>query len=415
LYLSNVNRTPWTEVTVDTLLSPPDEIQHLIDRVARRLRARHALRGALFGLWGGVGVGAALVLVSKLIWFGIPAWQLGAAAAALGMCTGFLIGYGRRVLSDTGLALLVDRGLGTREQIVSALEASTVIGDTDAMNLSEQLVERARRLATELEPAEAVPLMRRHEMRPLYFLPLGLALVVGLMFLPPLSSLATPTSDGADPEVVEEGEALEEKIQAIAEEMDAELPEEIREQLDQLAEELQSEELTADEALAELEEMQDELEQFQEDLEQESQADELQQAAEELSQSELTQDLAEALAQPDLAQAAAEAERLAEKMNEASAAEAQAAAGAMQRAAEALAESNPELAQQMQQMAQQMQQAASEQQQGGDSSSMTPEQAQALAEALQQMQQGGMSEQLQQDEELMAMSQRLNGALESST
>jgi hypothetical protein len=402
---------------MDSLLSPPDELRRLLDRVARRLRVRHAIRGAAFGLWAGCALGVVLVLVSKAVWLGVPVIGLASAAVLLGMLAGLLFGLSRRVLSETGLALLVDRGLGTREQIVSALEASLVVGDPDSVDMADLLVQRGRELAQELEPARAVPFVRRNEARPFYFLPLALALVPALTLLPPFRGIADPTRRGMDEEVVEEGEALQERIEEMQQEMEAELPEDIREELAELTEDLQTEQLDAEEALQKLEEMQEQLEEFQEELAEKSPADELQEAAEQLSQSELTQDLADALAEPDLEKAAEAAEKLAEKAGEASAAEQQAAAQAMQQAADALAESNPELSQQMQQAAQQMQQMAENQQSGG-SEGMTPEQQQAMqqmAEQLEQMQQSGLSEQMAQDEELMAMSQRLNGALESST
>ena len=403
---------------MDSLLSPPDELQRLLDRVARRLRVRHAVRGAAFGLWAGCAFGALLVLASKVVWLGIPVGFLAGAAVFLGLLAGLLVGLSRKVLTDTGLALLVDRGLGTREQIVSALEASLVVGDGDALDLADNLVRRGRELAEELDPAKAVPLVRKPEARPFYFLPLGLALIPALMFLPPFRGIADPTRRGMDEEVVEEGAALEQRIEEMQQEMEAALPEDIREELAELTEDLQNEQLDAEEALQKLEEMQEQLEEFQEELAEKSQADELQEAAEQLSQSELTQELGEALAEPDLEKAAEAAEKLAEKAGEASAAEQQAAAQAMQQAAEALSESNPELSQQMQEMAQQMQQMAENQQTGQGSQGMTPEQQQAMqqmAEQLQQMQESGVAEQMAQDEELMAMSQRLNGALESST
>lgn len=399
----------------DLIESTPDELQRLLDRVERRLRLRHALHGAVLGAWGGCVLAALVLLASKLIWLGPHTPWI--AGGVLGFCVlvGVTVGLMRRTLDDTGRALLVDRQLGTEEQIVSALEAARLDPLGDPHDLSAALIDRGRSLAESLDPSTAVPLARKRELRAAIFLPLAVAALVGLLFVPTFGSIALPIRDDQNPEVVEEGEELQDRIEEIQEQMDAELPEDVREELANLAEELQEEALTPEEARDKLEEMQDQLEQFQEELADKSQADELQQAAEELAGNEITEDLGEALQEPDLEQAAQEAEKLAEKMQQASAAEQQAAAGAMEQAAQALAESNPQLSQQMQQMAQQMKEAAGQQGDGNNGQGMTPEQAQQLAEQLQKMQQEGMAEKLKQDEELMKMSQRLNGALESST
>jgi DNA repair exonuclease SbcCD ATPase subunit len=327
---------------------------------------------------------------------GIQPWIVAVAAVVGCALGGLAVGLSRRCLDQTGCALLVDRGLGTREQIVSALEAaqkSAIAGDVAATGsaLAYALIDRGRELAEELDPAAAVPLIRRRLLWP---------------------------SLGLIPALVEEGQDLAERIQEITEQSDVELPEELRDQLDELAEQLKNEELTPEEAREKLEEMQDQLAEFQEQLADKSTADELQQAAEALADNPITEDLAKALEQPDLEQAAKEAEKLAQKAAEASAAEQQAAAGAMQQAAQALAQTNPELAQQLQQAAEALSQAAQNQgegQDGQDGQGLTPEQAQQLAEQLKKMQADGMAEKLADDEELMKMSQRLNGALESSS
>jgi len=393
----------------------PEELEALLARVERRLRLRHAAHAAVLGTWGGCVLAALVLLASKFAWLGVDAAWLAGGAVLLGTACGLIAGLFRRTLDPTGRALLVDKQLGTREQIVSALEAARLDPLGDPHELTAALVDRGRSLAASLDPATAVPLIRRREMKGLFFLPLALAVLVGLLFVPTLGSIALPLNPGQDPEVVEEGESLEERLEEIQQQADAELPDDVKEQLANLAEELQNEELTAEEAQEKLEEMQDQLEQFQEELADKSQADELQEAAEELSDNEITEDLGEALQEPDLEQAAAEAEKLAEKMQQASAAEQQAAAGAMERAAQALAESNPELSEQMQQMAQQMKEAGQQGGGEGQQNGMTPEQMQQLAQQLQQMQDDGLAEKLKQDEELMKMSQRLNGALESST
>ena len=399
---------------MESTITPPSELTDLLGRVALRLRIRHALRDAVYGAWLGCAAGALLLVLSKFVWLGLPGIVLAAVVLAMCLLVGLAVGLSRKVLTETGLALLVDRGLGTREQIVSALEASQVVRSDAA--LSGTLVERACELAGRLDPAEAVPLVRKRELRPVMFLPLGLALLPGLMLLPPFTGSATPRPEGMDEQVVEEGAALEERLQEIEQETGEELPEDIREELAQLAEELQNEQLDAEEALQKLEEMQNQLEQFQEELADKSSADELQQAAEELADSKITEDLGEALQEPDLEKAAEEAEKMAQKAADATAAEQQAAADAMERAAQAMAESNPEMSQKMQEAAEAMQQMAENSQQGKESGSeMSQQQMQQLAQQLQQMEQDGLAEKLKEDEELMKMSQRLNGALESST
>jgi hypothetical protein len=402
-------------VNDEPIETAPEELSELLDRVERRLRLRHAVHAAVYGTWGGCVLAALVLLASKIAWLGVdPIWLAG-GAVLLGTACGLIAGLFRQTLDPTGRALLVDRQLGTREQIVSALEAGRLDPLGDPHELTAALIDRGRALASSLDPATAVPLARRRELRGLYFLPLALAGLVGLVFLPTFGSIALPLNPEQDPEVVDEGESLQQRIEEIQQQADAELPDDVREQLANLAEELQNEELTPEEARDKLEEMQEQLEQFQDELADKSQADELQQAAEELSNNEITEDLGEALQEPNLEQAAAEAEKLSEKMQEASAAEQQAAAGAMERAAEALSESNPELSQQMQQMAQEMKESGQQGNEGDPNSGMSQEQMQKLAQQLQQMQDSGMAEQLKQDEELMKMSQRLNGALESST
>ncbi len=395
---------------------PPDELNKLLDRVAFRLRLRHAVHGAVFGLWAGCALGVLWMIASRFLWFGFsPLWFAGGALGT-GLLVGLAIGLSRRCLDETGCALLVDRGLGTREQIVSALEASRE-GIVDAGSaLSFALVDRGRSLAAELDPSTAVPIWRRRERRPLLFLPLGLAALPAVFFIPPINSTNFFNLPGMNEEVVEEAEQLQDRIEEIQEESEAALPEDIQAELEQLAEDLQRQKLTPEEAQEKLEEMQDQLEQFQEELADKSSADELQQAAEELADSELTEDLGEALQEPDLEKAAEEAEQMAQKAADASAAEQQAAADAMQRAAQALSESNPEMSQKMQEAAEAMQQMADNSAQGKEAGSqMSQQQMQQLAQQLQQMDQDGLAEKLKEDEELMKMSQRLNGALESSS
>ena len=401
---------------MDAPALPPDELKKLLDQVAFRLRVRHAVHGAVYGLWAGCGLGVLWMLVTRFLWFGFsPLWIAG-GALLVGLVAGLTLGLARRCLDETGCALLVDRGLGTREQIVSALEASTGgVVDTGSA-LSFALVDRGRSLASELDPSQAVPIWRKRERRPLLFLPIGLAALPALFFIPPLSSTAFFHLPGMNEDVVEEAEQLQDRIEQIQEESEAELPEEIQSELEQLAEDLQQQKLTPEEAQEKLEEMQDQLEQFQEELADKSSADELQQAAEELADSKITEDLGEALQEPDLEKAAEEAEKMAQKAADATAAEQQAAADAMERAAQAMAESNPEMSQKMQEAAEAMQQMAENSQQGKESGSeMSQQQMQQLAQQLQQMEQDGLAEKLKEDEELMKMSQRLNGALESSS
>jgi len=401
---------------VEPLIQPPEELRRLLARVAWRLRLRHGMQGAIVGLWVGIALAAVVVVLSKFTFVFLSPWILAAIAVGAGALAGGIIGGAMRLLDDTGRALLVDKGLQTREQIVSALEASRTVLTDDVSDLNETLVHRGRALAAELDPATAVPLWRRRWLRHLLAQPLGGAAVIGMLFIPAFTDGTFRILPGQDPEVVEEGQQLQERIEEILEQGEQQLPEEIQEQLEKLAESLQNEELTPEEAREKIEELQDELAEFQEELAEQSEADELQQAAEELAQSEVTEDLGEALQEPDFEKAAQEAEKLAEKMQQASAAEQQAAAGAMERASQALAESNPELSKQLSQAAQQMQQMAEQQGSSGQNQDgMTQEQMQQLAEQLQQMQQEGLAEQLKQDQELMKMSQRLNGALESSS
>jgi len=400
---------------LEPLIEPPQELQKLLSRVAWRLRVRHGAQGAILGLWVGIALAAIVIITGKFTWLPLTPLLLGAICVGAGLFSGLAVGMARPLLDATGRALLVDKGLQTREQIVSALEASRTVLTGEQGDLNDTLVERGRALAGELDPATAVPLWRRGWLKHLLLQPLGIAGLASLLLIPAFTEGTFRIKPGQDEEVVEEGQELEERIEEILEQGQEQLPEEVREELEALAEALQNEELTPEEAREQIEEMQDQLAEFQEELEQESAADELQQAAEELAQSEVTEDLGEALQEPDFEKAAQEAEKLAEKMQQASAAEQQAAAGAMQRAAQAMAESNPELAEKMSQAAQQMQQAAQQQQGGQQGEGMSQEQAQQLAQQLQQMQQDGLAEQLKQDQELMEMSQRLNGALESSS
>ncbi len=404
---------------METTIPPPPELERLLGRVAMRLRLRHAIGDAVRGLWIGVVLAAILLLLSRVVWLGDQPWMWAAAAVAACGLGGLGLGASRRCLDETGCALLVDRGLGTREQIVSALEASrasALAGDVASTGsaLAYALVDRGRELAEELDPAAAVPLVRRRSQRRILALIPALGVLPALLLLPRVSPASFPHRPGQDEQVVEEGRQLAERIREIEEQSGVELPAEVRDQLDELAEQLLEEELTPEEARERLDEMRDQLAQFQEELARDSAADDLQRAAEELADNPITEDLAEALDTPDLERAAREAERLAEKAADASAAEQQAAAGAMRQAAQAVAESDPELAQKLRETADAMDGGQGEPGQQGEGG-LTPEQARQLAEQLRQMQESGLAETLAEDEELMKMSQRLNGALESSS
>ncbi len=101
-----------------------DAFDSTFARCARGARSRHAIRYAIHGAGGGLALAA--VATAIFARFGPPLtarWIVGLGAAGVALGLGFTLAQARRrTWTDTDLALLYDRRLGTNEAIVTAIE-----------------------------------------------------------------------------------------------------------------------------------------------------------------------------------------------------------------------------------------------------------------------------------------------------
>ncbi|MCA9567498.1 MAG: hypothetical protein KC656_06630, partial [Myxococcales bacterium] len=404
------------------MLSSMDDVlrQHL-DSVVRRVRARLATRrlvqGAVYGVVAGLGLAIPTVLVLTRV---VPPSRLvlvGSLASAGLVATAVLIGASvsllRRSLQRTEVAQLLDKALGTEE---AWLTAQWLLDDTAAPRREELL----QGLQARLESPAIAGMLRLRVPRAGRAVPVLLALLVGVFFLPP--GLLAARHTASTPEG-QEGERLAERLGEVEQEAKgAPLPDAIESGLDSLSDELAGEEITADEAVKRIEDLQEQLDRFTEEMKPTTDLlDELERAADELAASQ--PDLSEALRNADMDAAADaledlakqggmtadEKKQLGERMSDAGEQLAGSQDPAMREAGEALKQAGQQLGQEG------AQQASQQGGQQGGQQPMSPETQQRMEQLRDQIEKNReLGERLQQDQKALERAQRTNGALEAS-
>jgi len=334
---------------------PPLPIPHYLNQWDRRLRAAQSLTWGARGLAAGL-LAAVLIAAAARLWplFTLP-WLLALAGlwGAMGLFAALLLVWlwPRPLLAQ---AQFFDRRLGLQERFSTAVEiqqGGIVLPDWMAR---KQLAD-ALSAAQEAQAAAALPL----RLVPRDWLPAVLCLALLAAALWPSNPMQDILAERAAvreaiQEQVEEVEAIREEIAA-----DPQLSEEDKQELlqvlDGTIEKLETGDLTREEALAELTEAGERLRELT-SAETERQAAGLQSAAQGLRDSPITSALAQALLNSDYQLAAAALEDLANELGEQLTREQELElAQQLAEAAAELAESNPELAEQLAQAAQAIQ------------------------------------------------------------
>lgn len=325
----------------------PSSIAHHFRWWDRRLRAAESLTWGARGLAAGLFV-AGLIAVAARLWplLALP-WLVALAGlwALVGLMTALSIVW-LWPRSPLARARVFDRRLGLRERFSTAVEIQQgAIAVPEWMAL-KQLAD-ALNAAQEADPAAAIPL--RIDIRDWFPAVISLALLAAALWLP------NPMQDVlAERAAVREAlEGQVEVLEVLAEEIasDPRLSEadqqELLEILDGTIEKLQAENLTREEALADLTETGGRLRDLV-SSEAERQAAGLQSAAAGLAESSITGPLAEALLDEDYQRAASALEDLSHDLGQQLTREQELAlAGRLASAAAELAQSNPELAGQL--------------------------------------------------------------------
>jgi len=425
-------------------MSPPHpHVDPLLRATARRLAQRRTARGAGIG-WA---IGATLATVAiPLRLLGLVSAPTAVAGAlsliALAVGLGALLGWGRGRLTDRELALVVDRTLDSDESVLTGVDR-LARGQALPEPLARQLEGLAARRG---ELLAGLPLRRPQAGR--WALAASAVAILGATLTPArLAHLGQPHAEPAP--MVAEGQRLQQRLAELeGREGDAPdeatLPEGLRRDVADLARDLQGDELSPDEAVDRLEELEEQLDAFRDQLQPSSQLlDDLEDAARELD-SEATDALAESLAKGDLDGAADAAGDLADQLSQATPDEQREAAEALEDAGRRLQQSTDEGLRQageaMEQTGQQLGERAQGDQQGEASESSSPsgqggqegqrqgegsqgQQGQGqqspaqggqagsgdLAEALRQQRQ--LAERLQRDKQKLEQAQQMQGAV----
>ena len=325
-----------------------------LGRWDRRRRAAQSMAWGARGLAGGLLV-ALLVAIASRFWPLLSVPRI-LALAGLASAAGSLIALALVWLwprSALDQARYFDRLLNLQERVSTALEIKA-----GRITAPQEMVERQRMDALEAagkaDPVAAIPLRPEpRDWRPALLCALSLA--AALWFPNPMEGILAERAAVREEieEQVEELEALRDEIAA-----DPRLSEEDQEALLEILEgaieELESDDLSREEALAELTETADRLKDLM-DPETGSQTADLQGAAGSLGESSLTSPLSEALLGGDFQEAADLLEALAGELEKLSAEEVLELAEHLAEAAAALAESQPELAAQLAEAAEALQ------------------------------------------------------------
>ncbi|NCG20529.1 MAG: hypothetical protein GWP91_16090 [Rhodobacterales bacterium] len=375
---------------------------------------RRVVRGGSIGLWVGT-TGALVLAITRQVGLlnADLALPLSAVVVIGSVAIGGAIGGWRGALDRRETALLLDRVLHTDELLVTSEWLSKQPPETVRNAILDQLqkVDPAR-----IRRSLPIQVPRRSPWAG-GLLALALAGLIAPAWQPALALNAVKS----DKLVAREGARLAERLDATLDEDNPVLPNNLVREVSELAAEMTGDELSQEEALDRLNNLQDLLSAFEDQLaKQKDVLENLEDAAKALDESTANQ-LADALAQNDLSAAADAARDLSDALSQASPEQRQQTAEAMQQAGEAMSNSADP---QMQQAGEAMQQAAQSVQQGEQGQpgegqedpeseqGLSQSEANSLAQSLDQARQAG--EQLQRDKEALDKSQEMNSALESS-
>lgn len=353
----------------------PPPLHAWLRRMSRRRRWQAGVAASLPLVGGGLALTLALLLAGWLYPLGRP---LGLLLAGLGLTVaGLLLGWAYlwlRPRPPQALARELDRRLGLEERLATALELAAGAGSIPPAIVQAQLQDTLNRLHG-LNPAQIYPIRL-----PWRWLGLanGLALAIFLSLLLPNPYLAGLQQQARTREVMAKQKDLLQEIRADLIENEAllETPagQNTVQTLDELIESLEKEQLTAEEAMADLAEAEQQLATLENALA--GQEATLNDLAETINQFESGADLAEAIEQRDHSRAAEFLQAAAESPPTEAESAQQLADTLQQMAQTAEANGNDELAESLQQAAEALQQAAA----GG----ITPQNSEALQETLQQ-------------------------------
>lgn len=388
-----------------------DTLTATVDRVRRRLALRRAVTGGAYGLLAGSALSVLAVgmlhqvvpAVGPGVWL-VPTGLITSAAVAVGIGVQVL----RPGLQRNEIAQLLDQRLGTDEAWLTA----TWLVDAAETPQHEALLAK---LESRLDAPSIAPLLAIRWPRSLRLLPLIAAAWLGVVLLP--TGWATlPTSAGPN---ATEAERLAERLaEAEAKSEGAPLPESIQSGLDTLSGELAGEELSAEQAIERIEDLQAQLDAFTDEL---APATDLLKDLEEAANALAEQpDLAEALREADLETAAEQLDQLADDVQEMSPDEQERVADGMASAGEQLASSGDP---RMQQAGEALEKAAEQLKENakaaGEGRAPSPAQEAAAKSRMDDLREQvakaqELGKQLQQDEKALQRAQQTNGALEGS-
>jgi hypothetical protein len=273
--------------------------------VRSRLRFQLGLDGAGAGGWVGVALSAAWLggWLLRILPLPHPALLLIPIAAGLTVST-WLAVRGFRP-TDTDLALVVDRLLGSREAVVTSLDAPTG-------GLGRRVHHHADRALKDSTPIlkQGLPLRLPPSLRAL---PLGLLLVAMMLWIPRAPARLAPAGPAGDPSA--EAASLQERKDALERELGVELPEDLDAEFGELVEAMKR---GGDaEALSkQADELADKLERHRQALSEGGAAQALKEAANALAEADgdAAQDLEDAAQSGDLDAAKEAMERMRERM-----------------------------------------------------------------------------------------------------
>ena len=225
-----------------------------LERAARRLRLRRALRGLWFGLLIGATVWVVTLLLFKLLPIPADSLNYAGAVASLSPLLGFILG-GWQKPSLAATARWVDVQQNLKERMSTALE----VANAKANPLWRELVVHdAASHAKEIDPRKLVPFSLT---RAAYWTVLLLAVAFGLGFVPEYRTVAFKQKESEKEVIKEVGRGVAEitRHELAARPPTTEAVKNSLEQVATLADAFQKAELTRAEALKDIASVQDKL------------------------------------------------------------------------------------------------------------------------------------------------------------
>jgi hypothetical protein len=286
-----------------------DYVRSKVRRLRWRIRLHRGLEQGIRFLFWSLLLALGGVLAVRLLGFdtelGRPVGILLVGAALLG----FLWGACRRI-TPFSAALAADEQLGLRERISSALSLPSSEDEMIAALHAD-----AQRHARRLNVREAVPILLPRRAR---YVPMAAAaLLLTLLFLPPLKVLHGDTGKKVPQvvreEVKEEAKRLEEvekKVQAAKEIKAATAVAKLSEEIQRISQELEKQKLDRTQALAKVSSLKDTVEEQRKDILKKT---DLKKSMGQMKDFEQAGDLAKALSGLDFKMAAAELQKSMEK------------------------------------------------------------------------------------------------------